>query len=230
MAPHILPQPLERLFPDRKKVGCVCDSRLERSGTQEPSWTQHVLPLHTKSCWNSTFQVIYSFFPVEFRQRKYPEALDVCLFLLFWCRSWRTADCLMWLLLCFNRSLLRRKKVKIITIMCCRGLEKRERSKSSQESRAHSGRMMEAWLCTAGAEVWRGPPMPWAVVHCSCIARLAVHTVQWICSAVQNLVISQLSSSNLLSLQYRYMQISSTPCSLNQATAWDGMGLSHTSL
>ncbi|TNN04081.1 hypothetical protein fugu_001110 [Takifugu bimaculatus] len=58
MAPHILPQPLERLFPDRKKVGCVCDSRLERSGTQKPSWTQHVLSLHTKSCWNSTFQVI----------------------------------------------------------------------------------------------------------------------------------------------------------------------------
>lgn len=83
MAPHILPQPLERLFPDRKKVGCVCDSRLERSGTQEPSWTQHVLSLHTKSCWNSTFQVIYSFFPVEFRQRKCPEALDLCLFLLF---------------------------------------------------------------------------------------------------------------------------------------------------
>lgn len=45
MAPHILPQPLERLFPDRKKVGCVCDSPLERSGTQEPSWTPHVLAL-----------------------------------------------------------------------------------------------------------------------------------------------------------------------------------------
>lgn len=87
MAPHILPQPLERLFPDSWKVGCVCDSRLERSGTQEPSWTQHVLSLHTKSCWNSTFPVIYSFFPVEFRQRKCPEALDVCLFLLFWCWS-----------------------------------------------------------------------------------------------------------------------------------------------
>lgn len=156
--------------------------------------------LHTKSYWNSTFQVIYSFFLVEFRQRKCPDALDVCLFLLFWYSSnVLLTACRMWLPLCFNRSLLTRKQVKIINIMCCRGLEKRERRKSSQESRAHSGRMMEVWLCTAGAEVWRGPLMPWAVVHCSCIACLALHTVQWICSAVQNLVISQLSSSNMLS-------------------------------
>lgn len=46
MAPHILPQPLERLFPDRKKVGCVCDSRLERSDTGAQLDSTRALPPH----------------------------------------------------------------------------------------------------------------------------------------------------------------------------------------
>lgn len=194
----------------------VSDSRLERqhTGALLDSLCAVYHCSCTKSCWNSICQVNYSFFQFNFQllgicSTNCPEALDIFnLFVILDCYDETVAEglladtCLSKVAASFSKG-----KNESSHIMCCRSLESMEMKFSLVCPRNLNHKhtlLVTQWSSTGDAlqeqqcRVHRCPEL-WCIVVA---LHVRLNTVQWICSAVQNLVISSIISTNIFSLYY----------------------------